>query len=546
MLAQDQHLVVQLTPGSAIQTFSQCFQWLRTMGEVKSIDMTTLGEIHCSYFDTNDAVRAFHKLQCHPGVKSCSWQSQCDVIMPLLPGMQPWQLWEQLATQCGEVTSMALKGNKVKVKFADAASVSLLRDLQHADLQVSGGFATQNIGHGSNNEYEVNQVSRTMDSTHAPMYWNQVTKGLHELDAADSKRNDLSAVQRSNHSAQYARSCPDSNYSAQYLTPEMLQDLNQQLTIQSQQFQPKDRTQQHMKGNQKFQVQPGQTVFENVTNSIPELYRQDLPIPSKGAAPFQQMPGTCSLSSLDDTLDASSFKIDVGAIAQGVDKRTTCMIRNIPNKCTQRSMIDIIDEQCPGVFFNFLYVPANMHNRGNVGYAFINFEQPKDIIPFYACFHGSSWVKLNSNKVCAVAYARLQGLEALKRHFSAMCGPDRRVQPIFRQRNSMMKPIQMAASFEASAAVAPQGDLECSAPESIFDAEGSERRRGNQMLQSRRFVSAPAGKPSSDYGAPQAPYSMVTGPVTEIPISFDRIADNIWEAEDESVMQPAMFDVSIQ
>jgi len=44
-----------------------------------------------------------------------------------------------------------------------------------------------------------------------------------------------------------------------------------------------------------------------------------------------------------------------------------------------------------------------------VGYAFINFIDCLSIIPFYNEFHGKKWEKFNSEKVCAITYARIQG-----------------------------------------------------------------------------------------------------------------------------------------
>jgi hypothetical protein len=44
-----------------------------------------------------------------------------------------------------------------------------------------------------------------------------------------------------------------------------------------------------------------------------------------------------------------------------------------------------------------------------VGYAFINFIDCLSIVPFYDEFHGKKWEKFNSEKVCAITYARIQG-----------------------------------------------------------------------------------------------------------------------------------------
>jgi hypothetical protein len=57
--------------------------------------------------------------------------------------------------------------------------------------------------------------------------------------------------------------------------------------------------------------------------------------------------------------------------------------------------------------YDFLYLPIDFKNRCNVGYAFINFRDPTLIPDFYAEFDGKKWEKFNSDKICALAYARI-------------------------------------------------------------------------------------------------------------------------------------------
>lgn len=44
-----------------------------------------------------------------------------------------------------------------------------------------------------------------------------------------------------------------------------------------------------------------------------------------------------------------------------------------------------------------------------MGYAFINFIHPQYILAFFQQFHNKKWDKFNSEKVCEIAYARIQG-----------------------------------------------------------------------------------------------------------------------------------------
>lgn len=53
------------------------------------------------------------------------------------------------------------------------------------------------------------------------------------------------------------------------------------------------------------------------------------------------------------------------------DRRTTLMIKNIPNKYTQKMLLSTMDEQFKGAY-DFFYLPIDFKNKCNVGYAFIN------------------------------------------------------------------------------------------------------------------------------------------------------------------------------
>ena len=55
----------------------------------------------------------------------------------------------------------------------------------------------------------------------------------------------------------------------------------------------------------------------------------------------------------------------------GEDKRTTLMVKNIPNKYTQKMLLATIDEQFKGQY-DFFYLPIDFKNKCNVGYAFLN------------------------------------------------------------------------------------------------------------------------------------------------------------------------------
>jgi hypothetical protein len=123
-------------------------------------------------------------------------------------------------------------------------------------------------------------------------------------------------------------------------------------------------------------------------------------------------------------------------IAQGIDKRTTLMIRNIPNKFTQQMLLDLVNSTHHGEF-DFFYLRMDFRNHCNVGYAFINFIDTASIITFAHKHVGRKWCtslleklqlpsvaeeaafrsKFGSDKVCRLSYANIQGKTALMEKF---------------------------------------------------------------------------------------------------------------------------------
>lgn len=112
------------------------------------------------------------------------------------------------------------------------------------------------------------------------------------------------------------------------------------------------------------------------------------------------------------------------------DSRTTVMIKNIPNKYSQKLLLNMLDNHCihcneqisdgddqPMSSYDFVYLPIDFNNKCNVGYGFVNMTSPEATWRLYKAFHHQHWEVFNSRKICEVTYARVQGLESLKDHF---------------------------------------------------------------------------------------------------------------------------------
>mmetsp|Transcript_157928 Transcript_157928/g.294598 ORF Transcript_157928/g.294598 Transcript_157928/m.294598 type:complete len:363 (+) Transcript_157928:87-1175(+) len=89
---------------------------------------------------------------------------------------------------------------------------------------------------------------------------------------------------------------------------------------------------------------------------------------------------------------------------------TTIMLRNIPNRYTQSHLIEEIDGMGFAGRFDFFYLPMDVHNRTNVGYAFINFLTPADAQTFFFTFRDYMFKRHSSKKIAGVSPAHVQGL----------------------------------------------------------------------------------------------------------------------------------------
>ena len=136
-----------------------------------------------------------------------------------------------------------------------------------------------------------------------------------------------------------------------------------------------------------------------------------------------------------DTRDGQSqhLVLDLDAVENGLDTRTSLMVRNIPNKYTQQMLLTEFTENDhgPGII-DFFYLPIDFKNRCNRGYAFINFVDYHDILNFHRQYYGQHWRTFNSDKICDITYARIQGKAAMLKRFenSALMEKDEEYKPL--------------------------------------------------------------------------------------------------------------------
>jgi len=112
-----------------------------------------------------------------------------------------------------------------------------------------------------------------------------------------------------------------------------------------------------------------------------------------------------------------NLRVDCTAIAEGKETRTTIMIRNIPSRYTQQLLVDELVTSGFRGCFDFIYLPIDFRNGCSMGYSFANFMHPQDVIHFFTRWNGRRWPQFSSRKRCELAFARIQGKQALIEHF---------------------------------------------------------------------------------------------------------------------------------
>lgn len=97
---------------------------------------------------------------------------------------------------------------------------------------------------------------------------------------------------------------------------------------------------------------------------------------------------------------------------------TTIMMRNLPNKYTQRMLLTEVNQVGFLGTFDFLYLPIDPETSANRGYAFLNFIDPSFAWMFKMSYEGRKMNRFNSSKVVSVMPATLQGFDANYTHYS--------------------------------------------------------------------------------------------------------------------------------
>ena len=100
----------------------------------------------------------------------------------------------------------------------------------------------------------------------------------------------------------------------------------------------------------------------------------------------------------------------------GIDRRTSIIIKNIPDDITSEQFKNIVMQYNP--FIDFFYVPIKIRTRKRLRVAFVNVLNYTQIVPIYMGLIYKSKFVYNSHDIeMEICYSKVQGKEQLFRRF---------------------------------------------------------------------------------------------------------------------------------
>lgn len=99
----------------------------------------------------------------------------------------------------------------------------------------------------------------------------------------------------------------------------------------------------------------------------------------------------------------------------GLDKRTSIIIKNIPDYISDEQFKNIVLSFSKEI--NFFYIPTNVKTRKNLRVAFVNVLEYKQIVPIYMGLYKMKFVYISPNTEMEICYSKVQGKEQLFRRF---------------------------------------------------------------------------------------------------------------------------------
>mmetsp|Transcript_95382 Transcript_95382/g.183980 ORF Transcript_95382/g.183980 Transcript_95382/m.183980 type:complete len:742 (-) Transcript_95382:326-2551(-) len=130
---------------------------------------------------------------------------------------------------------------------------------------------------------------------------------------------------------------------------------------------------------------------------------------------------------------------------------TTVLVINVPTYLTQGAMLSMLEDLTQSMRgnYDFYYCPWDEEEGHNMGYALLNFPDPKHALDFQRHWTNRLVCRGSNERPLRVVRASVQGLEANLDYFSKVeisaCS-DLRFRPLYRDANSILQPLPLHVS----------------------------------------------------------------------------------------------------
>ena len=173
-----------------------------------------------------------------------------------------------------------------------------------------------------------------------------------------------------------------------------------------------------------FEIYINKILYKDPSKILLELFpRMSHPSQSRFHEFFKKLKELNNLQEEKDNLKKNNnrkhrknkMKLNIHKIQNGIDKRTSLMIKNIPKGIEE---IDVVKWLLQLTKLNYVFVPKDEFSNKILGFAFINVCNYIDILELLKKLSiFESYYYNNNNKKIEVIYSHKQGLKSLTKSF---------------------------------------------------------------------------------------------------------------------------------
>ena len=129
---------------------------------------------------------------------------------------------------------------------------------------------------------------------------------------------------------------------------------------------------------------------------------------------FAPLFDTMRVEDASPKIRSKTFTISLEKILKGEDKRTSVMIKNLPNDVNKDYINKIL---CDVGNINYVYLPYDKNSSRSLGFAFVNVVNYKNIIKLYNKLNGIKLENFNMKRPLEICYSKVQGKLGLSQMF---------------------------------------------------------------------------------------------------------------------------------